>query len=354
MSQVVLKEVEQLEPHIRGKKLLLVRGGSYSHLQIRHFFERFDCVEFTEFTPNPSYEQVCEGVKRFQAEGCDMVVAVGGGSAMDVAKCIKLYCKMGMEKNYLEQELFDTEVPLIAMPTTAGSGSEATRYAVIYYEGKKQSVAHDSILPDYVVLESSVLKKLPIYQKKCTMMDALCQAIESWWSVKANEESKSYARKTIVGIRENWRSYIEEGTQTASMKIMEAANYSGRAINITATTAAHAMSYKLTSLYGLPHGHAVALCMVEVWKYNMEHIENCADSRSAAYLAEVFRELSELIDYNQYCKLLEELQLEKPTSVLKEQELEKLAESVNALRLKNNPVTLSEDVIREMYERIVI
>ena len=83
------------------------------------------------------------------------------------------------------------DIPFLAMPTTAGTGSEATRYAVIYYDGKKQSVTHDSVVPDVAILEPKVLKTLPLYQKKCTMMDALCQGIESWWSMNSTDESKA-------------------------------------------------------------------------------------------------------------------------------------------------------------------
>ena len=81
--------------------------------------------------------QAAAGVEVFLSEGCDAIVAVGGGSIIDVAKCIKLYCRMSPDKNYLLQEYTDSGVPIIAVPTTAGTGSESTRFAVIYFEGKK-------------------------------------------------------------------------------------------------------------------------------------------------------------------------------------------------------------------------
>ena len=95
----------------------------------------------------------------------------------------------------------------------------------MYYEDSKQTVTHDSILPDYALLEPSVLKTLPLYQKKCTMMDALCQGIESWWSVNSTEESYEYSRKTIELIMKNWESYIFENDSDAAEKIMLGANY---------------------------------------------------------------------------------------------------------------------------------
>ena len=115
---------------------------------------------------------------------------------------------MDNDINYMQQEYIDSGITLIAVPTTAGTGSESTCHAVIYYEGEKQSISHTSIIPNYAILEPSVLETLPVYQKKCTMLDALCQAIESWWSVNSTEESKEYSRKAILAIKENWEEYI--------------------------------------------------------------------------------------------------------------------------------------------------
>lgn len=335
------------------RKALLVHGKSYERHRVKDMIDRLPHADFTDFSSNPLYEDVCRGVDLFNAEGCDVIVAVGGGSAIDVAKCIKLFCRMDRNKNYLEQERMDTGIPLIAMPTTAGTGSESTRYAVIYYKGEKQSICHDSIVPDYAFLVPEFLKGLPTYQKKCTMMDALCQAIESWWSVNSNDESRGYSRKAVAGIRDNWKEYINNNTEKAAEKIMEAANFAGRAINIASTTSAHAMSYKITSLYNLPHGHAVAVCMVEAWRHILEHTGECRDSRGDEYLKDTLQEIHSLVDYDWYCRLLAELGIEKPKGSDRQASIKLLAESVNLARLKNNPVTLGTETLKEMYERII-
>lgn len=353
MTQKIIKGLGNAETLLEGRKFLLVKDNAYNYLSIKNIFDKYPHIEFSEFTPNPLYEQVFEGVKLFNNENCDMIVAVGGGSTIDVAKCIKLYCKMDSSINYLEQEMKDTGVPLIAVPTTAGTGSESTRHAVIYYMGTKQSISHSSIVPDYAVLEPSVLKTLPVYQKKCTLLDALCQAIESWWSVNATDESKRYSAQAIEQIKENWEEYICENTNEAAAKIMEAANLAGRAINITATTAAHAMSYKITSLYHLPHGHAVAVCIQEVWGYMMEHTDGCINSHGRESFERTMREISEKIDLNYFKALFDKLEMSYPESETKESDLDVLAASVNPVRLKNNPVALSTEVLREMYGRIV-
>ena len=345
------------------KKLLLVCGVSFGRLSIREDIEALpvDLARFSGFSSNPKYEEVCEGIKLFRAERCDGILAIGGGSAMDVAKCIKLYSQMDPARNYLEQIPRGSEVPLIAVPTTAGTGSESTHFAVIYYQGVKQSVAHESILPDWAVLEPAVLEGLPLYQKKCTMLDALCQGIESWWSVNSTEESIGFARQAVETIRDNWRAYIVDGDPSAAAEIMCASNCAGRAINITQTTAPHAMSYKLTSLYGLPHGHAVAVCLPEVWAYMLAHMENCIDRRGAVYLQEGFASIAHALGYTApeeavsgLRHLLSELDIGYPVSGEREQQLDMLAASVNPVRLKNNPVYLDMKALRGIYSMTVI
>ena len=353
MSQKILRGLESIKSVIQGRKFLLVRDDAYNHLKIKEFFDAIEHVEFSDITPNPLYEQVCKGIELFNREQCEQIVAVGGGSTIDVAKCIKLYCKMDSSINFLKQKAFDFGVQLIAIPTTAGTGSESTQHAVIYYNGVKQSVSHESIVPDFAVLEPSVLETLPVYQKKCTMLDALCQAIESFWSVNSTDESKKYSQKAIIAIKENWIKYIFRNVPEANEKIMEAANLAGHAINITATTAPHAMSYKLTSLYGIPHGHAVAICLPEVWQYMLEHTDNCIDIRGVQYFSDIMNQLSKMIDIDYFKDMMKKMEMFHPCANDKEKDLDILTQAVNPVRLKNNPVTLEPEVLKDMYRRIL-
>ncbi len=350
------KSIDSVLKSLNAKRYMLVCDSSFPYLSINKFFDTE--IRFNEFSPNPLYEQVCQGVEMFNSNKCDAIVAVGGGSTIDVAKCIKLFCKMDVSKNYLQQEFRDSGVPLAAVPTTAGTGSESTRYAVIYFEGKKQSITHESIIPDYAVLEPSVLKTLPLYQKKCTLLDALCQGIESWWSVNSTSESIQYSKECIETIAENMNDYIFGESETAAQKIMTAANLSGRAINITQTTAAHAMSYKLTSKYGAPHGYAVALCLPVVWKSMTENFENCVDTRGEKYLSSIFTDIAESLGCNTaneaisfFERTVDSFGMTHPTA--EENDLTELSESVNPVRLKNNPVAFGKDEIYRMYERIL-
>ena len=350
--------------------MFLVIDSSYPFLSIKDVIEALPIVEkvqFSDFTPNPLYEQVCNGVELLKTSHCDTILAVGGGSAIDVAKCIKLAVLVEEGNAAIIPPLVShrltivgTKIPFIAIPTTAGTGSESTHNAVIYYEGAKQTVTNDGVLPDYAVLEPSVLKTLPLYQKKCTMMDALCQGIESWWSVNSTEESYEYSRKTVELIMANWRKYIFENDDNAAAQIMLAANFGGRAINITQTTAAHAFSYKITSLYKLPHGHAVAVGLPVIWEYMLDNMDKCIDARGREYLNGVFKQIAVSMDANspleaikKFRQMMVETELKNPLSEDREKTIELLSISVNPIRLKNNPVELSFDAIRRLYERII-
>ena len=170
MNQKIINGIDKLPgilQEVGCQKLFLVIDSSYPFLNIKDATEALpvEKVKFSDFTPNPLYEQVCKGIELLKESQCDAILAVGGGSAIDVAKCIKL-AVLAEEGNaaiippLVSQRLpiDGSKIPFIAIPTTAGTGSESTHNAVMYYEGVKQTVTNDGVLPDYAVLEPSVLK----------------------------------------------------------------------------------------------------------------------------------------------------------------------------------------------------
>lgn len=342
------------------RKIMIVCDQACKKLNIAREIADSDLpqVWFSDFAPNPDYHSVKKGIRLFQNEKCDAVLAIGGGSAMDVAKCIKLYAAVRDDVNFLEQFPLENQIPVIAIPTTAGTGSEATRFAVIYYEGTKQSITHESVIPEYVFLNPELLKSLPDYQKKATSMDALCHAIESFWSINSTPKSREYSKEAIVKIQRSLDDYLE-GSDAAAEEMLMAANIAGKAINITQTTAGHAMCYKLTSLFGVSHGHAAAVCVSELWPYMLEHVENCADPRGITYLKQMFHELGAIFGCStpedaaaSFKSLLKKLALDTPKEV-SDQQLALLVSSVNPIRLKNNPVGLTTEVLKQLYKNIL-
>ena len=342
--------------------IFLVCDSAFGFLKIKDYFKALGqngmkITYFSDLQPNPLYESVVEGVRQFNESGANLIIAVGGGSAMDVAKCIKLYSNMDPEKNYLQQPIVPNDVKLLAVPTTAGTGSEATRYAVIYYEGKKQSVTDHSIIPSEVLFDASTLRTLSIYQKKSTMMDALCHAIESFWSVNSTEESKQFSRVAIEAIISNMDGYLANDDK-ANAAMLRAAHTAGQAINITQTTGGHAMCYKLTSLYGVAHGHAAALVDRILFSWMVENTDKCIDSRGEQYLKDAFDQIASAMGCEtvteatkKFQSIFDKLKLAVPGA--KEEDYNILDTSVNPVRLKNNPVQLDEGSIDYLYHRIL-
>lgn len=368
-EQFILKASEnyaELDAYFKEqqyRRIFLVCDASLPFLRLNDYFRTLqertgiDVIFFDDFQPNPLYESVANGVSLFNASDCDAIVAIGGGSAIDVAKCIKLYSNMDPSVNYLKQEIVPNDVPLMAIPTTAGTGSEATRYAVIYYNDAKQSVTHESMIPSAVLMDRSALKTLPLYQKKSTMLDALCHSIESFWSVNSTEESRVYSRRAIEMVLANMDGYIANDDD-ANAAMLIAANTAGKAINITQTTAGHAMCYKLTSLYGIAHGHAAALCDRVLFPWMIRHPERCIDPRGEAYLKDIFAQIADAMGCAspeeaaaKLGQIVSALELSVPAA--SEEDYAVLSTSVNPVRLKNHPVRLDEETINTLYHSIL-
>ena len=370
MSQIITQMSEaadQLYKYISDKeinKLFLVCGRSYESLSISSYMNRIfkkndiKIVFFRDFKPNPEYESVANGIRIFKDNCCDAIMAVGGGSAIDVAKCIKAYINADDSKCFLEQPVISNNIPFIAIPTTAGTGSEATKFAVVYYKGEKQSVEDKSCIPDFVVLDPDTLIGLSDYQKKATLLDVLCHAVESFWSVNSTDKSRSYSKKALGLILSNYKEYVETGSSESRKNMMLASNIAGKAINITKTTAGHAMCYKLTSLYDIPHGYAAAMCNAELFPYMVNNTQKCIDKRGAEYLNKMFRDLALSMNADtlekaveKFAKIVRELIPEAPVATKKD--IDMLTTSVNVSRLKNNPIKLEPDVIGQLYKNIL-
>ena len=354
-------DYRSLDEWLKNKrKVLLVCDSSIEFLE--GFNEKLGkisvpLIRFSDFKPNPLYESVVKGVEVFRIQSCDSIITVGGGSAMDVAKCIKLYANLpgnGTDGAWLTANVIENDIPFLAMPTTAGTGSEATRYAVVYYKGKKQSITSESFIPKTVLMDPNALKTLPLYQKKATMCDALCHAIESFWSVNSNDESRQYSKEAIREILDNMDGYLAN-TDEGNAGMLMAAHIAGKAINITQTTAGHAMCYMLTSMYGIAHGHAAALCVDKLWPYMIEHIKDCTDKRGEKHLETVFRELA--IAFNcdtpmkaaeRFSNILCELDIQSP-EVHNRSDVDRLTDNINPERLKNHPMEMGRETIARLY-----
>ena len=248
-----------------GKKrvVLVTDGAAYGLCGAEAFFAEVpglcasmpDVVRLAVPSANPKVETV-QGLLDGLSGETDAFVAIGGGTTIDTAKLLNFAVVAGMSVRELLSQKTAPEslLPFLAIPTTAGTGAEATRFAVCYDGEVKHSIDFEAIRPSDVAIVPEFSATLPAYQKASTNFDAYAQAVESLWAKGATAESKEYANRAL--------ELIEAGNWP------EASYWAGRAIDISRTTAAHALSYYLTSHYGIPHGHAVYMVFEYVCRAN--------------------------------------------------------------------------------------
>jgi len=340
----------------QSQRILFITGkDSFFRSGAEAFFKEADVevrFRFSEFEANPTCMDLLSGLKYFETVKPDCIVAAGGGSVMDMAKLINFF---GVNKinpeEYLESQTQPVPGgklrPCIAIPTTAGTGSEATHFSVLYKDKVKYSVANVRMVPDAVILNPVLTAQMSTYQTACTGMDALAQGIESWWAVGATEESREYAEKAMRLAWANLEKAVKKPDAKSRQKMQEAAYWAGRAINISKTTAAHAMSYPLTSYYGYPHGHAVALLLPIIYKVHLER-------------GFVPKKLTRLLGdgpAEDTVVLLERLNSEIGLGLQRQftlKDIEVVLSSVNVERLENNPGYLNTDDMRVILTQSLI
>lgn len=356
-----------------GKPLIV--GSKHLIPRLKQFLP-MEAPVFTGYHPNPDLSDAEAGVRMYREAGCDGLISIGGGSAMDTAKAVKAWLYAGsyealkrgglrvpegsdaapekitslraLKERTLRQRNTGS-VPHLAIPGTAGSGAEATAAAVVYEKGKKLNVSHPALLPEGVILDAALLDTLPLYHKKSSALDAFCQGVESYWARAATEDSRVHAFLAFQGVLDNLKGYLA-GDPRAAEQMMDASYQSGRAIFHTRTTAAHAMSYQITQRMGLAHGHACALTLPVLWDLLTENEET---RDLMAGLASRMR----LGDPSMGSRLIRGMMLEmemplpeRPTDEM----LNELTDSVNVERIGNHPMALTRDQIRAVYRRAFI
>ena len=327
---IVATLVEQLKP-TAAKRVFLVRGtnsyifcGASDAMKSVQSKIAIQVTEFCDFSVNPKDEEAKKGLELLLADRPDVIIATGGGSVMDMAKLIRHYAA---EKGYL--------VPLWAIPTTAGTGAEATPFAVVYRNGVKHSMEAEDILPDIAILYPPFTYGNNAYLTACTGFDALAQAIEAYWNPRATEESRHYSERAIRMIYKQLPECIAHPDEAGLRdELLQGAYWAGRAINITKTTAPHAFSYVFTSKYGYPHGHAVALTFPFFMQLNgskdlYELLGMSGDK--------VLRQMEDYISSLG-------LSLQLPGTL----DVSGALQAVNVQRLANNPVMVTAEITAEL------
>jgi alcohol dehydrogenase class IV len=398
-----IEQLKGLKALYKPNKTLLVTGkksfmASGAKALIDTCFNADEIVHFNDFEVNPRLEDALKGAQLAIDNDIDCIIAVGGGSTLDIAKLIKAFLSHSLSKQASintssqitenkiaaskastglieldadaakkivrgENTIPDCPIPLIAIPTTAGSGSEATHFAVAYIGKQKYSVASPVLFPTAIILDGSFLASASSYQKAVNGLDALAQAIEGYWAVSSCQESRGYSLNAIELLVKHLPHITtnEDNGLIHLNAVMEAAHLAGKVINFTKTTAPHAFSYGFTSYYNVPHGHAVWLTLPRIFQLHCTaQAANLNDERGHEYFQKIMADLCELLNIKEPNNAEQVLQkfmvdigvepsMAKMGATSKEQRLF-IAQQVNPERLANNPLKLSDEHIKFIFD----
>jgi alcohol dehydrogenase len=324
-----------------------------------------EIARFDDFVSNTDARDVHRGLEFVRDSAPEVVVGVGGGSTLDMAKLLCAFHDVEGEDDLFGRIRAGSVEPrksgLVLVPTTSGSGSEATHFAVVYIDDEKYSVAHPTLRADAVVLDPALSLSASRYQKATSGIDAVCQSIESLWAVGATSTSRRFARRALRYLLPAIEPFTNAGGEVAAGAMCRGSHLAGRAIDISKTTAPHALSYAITNRYGVSHGHAVALLLgavleiqtvapTEALRPNVDEDDHREALRTVLSLfeasdgGEARRSFDRLLRSVGLATRLSEVGVAEP-------DVAGLVEAVNTQRLRNNPIELSREDLQDVLLR---
>lgn len=335
-----LEQLPQLMDNM-GKNVFLATGrsakqrGLLSHLM--ELLKDFQVLHFDQISPNPKAEEVHEAVNllRQKAFEPDVVLAVGGGSVLDFAKAVAASYASGKSV----EEVFGVNnvlsaLPVVAVPTTHGTGSEVTKYSVITHENQKKSISDIKIVPKVALVDPVLTYSMPDEVAIDTTLDAFSHLSEAYFSALCNPIVEAFAEKGFSYLKPHMKNLGKiPMTEKVHDELTLASLFGGLAINSAGSGVVHAMGYPLTSEFKLPHGKANAVLMPWVFKFNAEvkpeKYEKMGEMLGVTDLADY------LCSINEQCGFME--QIKAVANQVDDNKLGKWAEQVvNNHRLMNS------------------
>ncbi|MCC8056925.1 1-propanol dehydrogenase PduQ [Cloacibacillus sp.] len=267
LGPTIYMGASSLEEVLSGTKKAFIVTDKFMHKSgkvsyVSGFFDKIgaEYEVFSDVSPDPDMETVAEGIKRLAAFGADTIVAFGGGSAIDAAKSI----------SHISGGIVDNRAVFVVIPTTSGTGSEVSRYAVITDRERnmKYPLADDSLLPDFAVLDVALVESVPPSVTADTGVDALTHAIEAFLSTEANDFSDAMAEKAMKLIFKNLpTAYSEPHNIEARQAVHNAATMAGVAFSNAGLGANHSLAHAAGAKLHLPHGRANAILLPYVMSF---------------------------------------------------------------------------------------
>ena len=363
LGQNSLNNLKNLIKYLKIKKVLIFCGKksfskSGASELLKAILERTENEFFYKSFDYPEFQDLVLSSKLVTEFRPDIILAIGGGAVLDLAKLSNVFCTFNFEKNKIKKSAFEIKknfCKLIAIPTTAGSGAEATKHAVLYIDKNKFSIESPFILPDYVIIDPSLIITAPKDISASSGIDALSQAIESLISKKSNDESVRHSIKSLEYSTMYLENHINQKTLDTSYRMSLAAFYAGKAINISKTTAPHAISYPFTSYFGVKHGQAVSYTLCDCLNFNYQNLKLSSASFDLNSrfnkLFDIFK-VSSINDLDKkISQIIKNIGLSvsiKDFNITTEKDINLILSNINSERLANNPVKIDSEFVKSM------
>lgn len=339
------KEIKNLKKFIlekKFKKILIISGkNSFNN----NFFQAevknnsLSYLFYFKKSYLPKYDEYEKILKIREKFNPDVVLGIGGGCVIDYAKLVSAtYIK---EKKI---KICRKKKKLIIIPTTAGSGAEATSSAVIYLKNKKISIENKKIIPDYFFFKPSLLNTLNKIAKGSSAFDILAQSIESCLSKKKSIKSINFAKKSIKLFLRNYSKYLKYRRKNTNKTMLKSANYSGKAIELTRTSIPHAVSYGYSFYYKLPHGNAVSLNFI----YLIDKIIDKLVNKKKTYILKILFGLFKVKNKENFIKKLKIIiaTLQLKQFLNKKFNKKKINQFINTQRFNNCIVKINREKLK--------
>lgn len=305
---------------------------------------------FSDISPNPDVEQVNACSALIRREGIDGIVAIGGGSTIDLAKAASLGAEHIEDYHTGGKPIPDEHLPVIAVPTTSGTGSEVTSVSVLTdrKKGRKAPMSSVSFYPALALVDPEITRSLSPRLTAISGMDVLCHAVEGYWSRGHQPICDTLAAHAIrLVIKYLPIAFAHPDDLRAREKMAEASVIAGLAFSLPKTTSSHACSFPLTNIYGIPHGEACALTLDYFIKVNGEdeHVRKLLDDLGYASAEGFAQEVAALKKTLELRHGLKDLNLS-------EEQIEELVQASHHPNMLNNPVDITDDILLDMYKKL--
>ncbi|MGC9512095.1 MAG: iron-containing alcohol dehydrogenase [Fidelibacterota bacterium] len=334
-----------------GRKALIVTGrhsadisGALKDIQTVLKNSGISYVHFNQVTENPPVQTVQDAADLCMEENCDFIVGIGGGSPVDAAKAVAVtvFNKMKARDVY-DVRRIQGALPLVAVPLTSGTGTEATPFSVLTNEenGKKAGFGHDSMFPRVSFCDPAYTRTVPPIVTRDTGLDALSHLLEGVFSAKRNETLYPLIRQGVLDIMQWLEHAMEDGNDLeARSRLMMASLWGGMVIAQTGTTLQHAIGYPLTVRYGVSHGRANGLVLAAIYRLYFPAVKNALHQ---IFGSDALSLGDRLDDWLASFKLAESL------SISREDIPDMAREVMGARNMANNPLSVNQSDIEDLY-----